>query len=235
MIGNIIPIPRLSEYDYIFPDPRYASKDGLVAFGGDLNPNRVLEAYKRGIFPWYSEGDPILWWSPDPRFILYLDKLKISRSLKKVLKKEIFEIRVDTNFYEVIKNCQTIKRKDQDGTWILPEIVDVFTILHERGFAHSIEVYQDGELVGGLYGLSLGSAFFGESMFSKVSNASKVAFVNLVKICKNFDFDFIDCQIPSEHLRRMGAEEIERVRFLDELELSLKKPSKIRKWSSYVS
>lgn len=225
-----IPIPRLSKYDYIFPDPRFASKEGLVAWGGDLNPNRVLEAYKQGIFPWFNEDDPILWWSPDPRFVLYLDDFKISRSLKKVLKKDIFEVRVDTNFYGVIKGCQTMKRKEGEGTWILPEVIDTFTILHERGFAHSIEVYQDDRLVGGLYGLSMGAAFFGESMFSKVSNASKVAFVKLVEIAREFNFDFIDCQIPSDHLRRVGAKEISRDRFLDELELALKKPSIIGKW-----
>ena len=224
-------ISKIDKYSYIFPDPRYSSKEGLVAFGGDLNPNRLLSAYKKGIFPWYSEGDPILWWSPDPRFILYPDDLKISKSLKKTLKKNIFEIKIDTNFYEVIKNCSQIKRKNQEGTWILPEIIEAFVKLHEMGFAHSIEVYKDSELVGGLYGISLGAAFFGESMFSKVSDASKVALVKLVEISKKFEFDFIDCQIPSEHLKRMGAIEIDRDRFLDELQIALQKPSKIGHWT----
>jgi len=224
-------IPKISQFSYIFPDPRNSSKEGLVAFGGDLDPNRILSAYKKGIFPWYSKGDPILWWSPDPRLVLYPDDLKISRSLKKILKKSIFEVRVDTNFKEVILNCKNIKRKDQEGTWILPEIVDAFNRLHQMGFAHSIEVYQDNKLVGGLYGLSLGAAFFGESMFSKVGNASKVALVKLVQISKEFNFDFIDCQIPTLHLKKMGAMEIGRDRFLDELELALQKPSKIRNWS----
>ena len=224
-------IPKISQFSYIFPDPRNSSKEGLVAFGGDLDPNRILSAYKKGIFPWYSKGDPILWWSPDPRLVLYPDDLKISRSLKKILKKSIFEVRVDTNFKEVILNCKNIKRKDQEGTWILPEIVDAFNRLHQMGFAHSIEVYQDNKLVGGLYGLSLGAAFFGESMFSKVANASKVALVKLVQISKEFNFDFIDCQIPTLHLKKMGAMEIGRDRFLDELELALQKPSKIRNWS----
>jgi len=223
-------IPKISKYSYIFPDPRYSSKEGLVAFGGDLDPNRVLSAYKMGIFPWYSEGDPILWWSPDPRFVLYPEDLKISRSLKKTLKKDIFKIKIDTNFSEVIRNCGTVKRKDQEGTWILPEIIEVFTKLHKMGFAHSIEVYKEDKLVGGLYGLSLGAAFFGESMFSKVSDASKVALVKLVEISKEFGFDFIDCQVPSEHLKRMGAIEISRDRFLDELEIALQKPGKIGKW-----
>lgn len=224
-------IPKISQFSYIFPDPRNSSKEGLVAFGGDLDPNRILSAYKKGIFPWYSKGDPILWWSPDPRLVLYPDDLKISRSLKKILKKSIFEVRVDTNFKEVILNCKNIKRKDQEGTWILPEIVDAFNRLHQMGFAHSIEVYQDNKLVGGLYGLSLGAAFFGESMFSKVGNASKVALVKLVQISKEFNFDFIDCQIPTLHLKKMGAMEIGRDRFLDELELALQKPSKIGNWS----
>nr|WP_281951372.1 leucyl/phenylalanyl-tRNA--protein transferase [Nitrosophilus kaiyonis] len=224
-------ISKIDKYSYIFPDPRYSSKEGLVAFGGDLSPNRLLSAYKKGIFPWYSEGDPILWWSPDPRFVLYPDSLKISRSLKKTLKKNIFEIKVDTNFYEVIKNCSQIKRKNQEGTWILPEIIEAFVNLHEMGFAHSIEVYKDSELVGGLYGISLGAAFFGESMFSKVSDASKVALVKLVEISKKFEFDFIDCQIPSDHLKRMGAIEIDRNRFLDELEIAMQKPGKVGKWN----
>lgn len=224
-------IPKISQFSYIFPDPRNSSKEGLVAFGGDLDPNRILSAYKKGIFPWYSKGDPILWWSPDPRLVLYPDDLKISRSLKKILKKRIFEVRVDTDFKEVILNCKNIKRKDQEGTWILPEIVDAFNRLHQMGFAHSIEVYQDNKLVGGLYGLSLGAAFFGESMFSKVGNASKVALVKLVQISKEFNFDFIDCQIPTLHLKKMGAMEIGRDRFLDELELALQKPSKIGNWS----
>ena len=224
-------IPKLSKYSYIFPDPRYSSKDGLVAFGGDLDPNRVLNAYKMGIFPWYSEGDPILWWSPDPRFVLYPMELKISKSLKKILKKDIFKIKIDTNFSEVIENCSKIKRKNQEGTWILPEIIEVFTKLHKMGFAHSVEVYKEGELVGGLYGVSLGAAFFGESMFSKVSDASKVALVKLVEMLKKFGFDFIDCQIPSEHLKKMGAVEISRDKFLDELQIALQKPSKIGHWT----
>jgi len=223
-------VPKIDRYSHIFPDPRYSSKEGLVAFGGDLDPNRILSAYKKGIFPWYNEGDPILWWSPDPRLVLYPSDIKISKSLKKVIKKEIFEIKIDSNFLEVIKNCKEIKRKNQEGTWILPEIVEVYTKLHNMGFAHSIEVYKDDILVGGLYGLSLGAAFFGESMFSKVSNASKVALVKLCEISKKFGFDFIDCQVPSEHLKKMGAVEISRDRFLDELHIALQKPSIIGKW-----
>ena len=157
-------IPRLSPFSYNFPDPRFASEEGIVAYGGDLSVARVLAAYKRGIFPWYSEGDPILWWSPDPRLVLYPQDIKISRSLKKSLKK--FEVKTDTNFCSVIQQCRDLRQ--EKGTWILPEVIDVFCELHQMGFAHSIEVYKEGELVGGLYGLSMGAAFFGESMFSKV-------------------------------------------------------------------
>ncbi len=217
-------IPRLSPYSFIFPDPKEAGPEGLVAYGGDLHPQRVLAAYKRGIFPWYNESDPILWWSPDPRLLLYPQDIKISRSLKKSLKK--FEVRVDTDFRGVITSCKDIRSE----TWILPEIVEVFCELHEMGFAHSIETYKDGELVGGLYGLSLGAAFFGESMFSRVSDASKVALVHLCQIAEEFGFDFIDCQIPSEHLKRLGAVEIGRVRFLEELHSALQKPGRYGKW-----
>ncbi len=220
-------IPRLSPYNHIFPDPRVASKEGLVAFGGDLDPERVLAAYMQGIFPWYSQGDPILWWSPDPRLVLYPDDIKISRSLKKSMKK--FTYKVDTNFCEVIRSCKELR--EDEGTWIVPEVVDTYCELHERGFAHSIEVYREEELVGGLYGLSLGAAFFGESMFSKVSDASKAALVKLCDIAKTFGFDFIDCQVPSDHLKRLGAVEITRERFLDELDLALHKHSHLGKWN----
>jgi leucyl/phenylalanyl-tRNA--protein transferase len=218
-------IPKLSPYSHIFPNPRDAGYEGLVAFGGDLHPDRVLRAYREGIFPWYSEGDPILWWSPNPRCVLYPEDIKVRPSLKKSLKK--FEVRVDTNFSEVIRNCKNLREE----SWILPEIIEVFEKLHKRGFAHSVEVYKDNELVGGLYGLSMGGAFFGESMFSKVSDASKVALVRLCDIAKEYEFDFIDCQIPSEHLKRMGAVEISRDRFLDELKRALEKKSYIGKWN----
>ncbi|WP_420827476.1 leucyl/phenylalanyl-tRNA--protein transferase [Nitrosophilus alvini] len=227
-------IPKLSRYDYIFPDPRYACDEGLVAFGGDLSENRLLAAYKHGIFPWYSEGDPILWWSPNPRLVLYPNDLKISKSLKKRLKKNIFEIRVDTNFKEVIENCGKIKRKDQSGSWILPEVVDAYCKLFDMGFAHSVEIYFEDRLVGGLYGVSMGAAFFGESMFSKMSDASKTALVHLCLLAKKWKFDFIDCQIPSDHLKRMGAVEISRDRFLDELEIALNKPGKIGNWNDMI-
>ncbi|SMC09054.1 leucyl/phenylalanyl-tRNA--protein transferase [Nitratiruptor tergarcus] len=220
-------IPRLSLYSYNFPDPRYASREGIVAYGGDLNPNRLLNAYKWGIFPWYNEGDPILWWSPDPRLLLYPTDIKISRSLRKSLKK--FTVKIDTEFKAVIESCKELRQ--EKGTWILPEVVEAFCELHEMGFAHSIEVYQEQTLVGGLYGLSMGAAFFGESMFSKVSDASKVALVHLCKLAEEFKFDFIDCQVPSDHLKRLGAVEIARDQFLDELERAMQKSSKVGKWT----
>lgn len=218
-------IPKLSPYNHLFPDPHDASKEGLVAFGGDLHPDRVLRAYREGIFPWYSEGDPILWWSPDPRLLLYPNDIKISRSLKKSLKK--FRVTTDEAFSAVIRSCRMLRFGD---TWILPELIEVFEELHERGFAHSVEVWRDKELVGGLYGLSMGAAFFGESMFHLVPDASKVALVRLCDIAKEFGFDFIDCQIPSEHLKRLGAVEVSRDRFLEELQIALAKKSHIGKW-----
>ncbi len=200
-----------------FPDPRLATESGLVAIGGDLSPETILKAYKKGIFPWYSEGDPILWWSPDPRMVLYPKDLKISRSLKKVLKKNKFTITFNRDFPSVIKMCAKTPRKGQDGTWILPEIIEAYTKLHEMGYAHSVEAYLGDELVGGLYGVVIGKVFFGESMFSRVSDASKVAFVHLVEKLKNEGFHFIDCQVSSYHLARFGAIEIPRDRFLEEL------------------
>jgi leucyl/phenylalanyl-tRNA--protein transferase len=211
-------IPRLG-YDYIFPNPRYAMKEGLLAYGGDLNPDRVLMAYRQGIFPWYNEGDPILWWSPDPRLLLYPQNFKIHRSLRKKLRQKRFHVRLDRNFETVMRHCAHVPRHGQVGTWILPEVVECYSLLHERGFAHSVEVYDEEErLVGGLYGVSTGTAFFGESMFSLEPDTSKIELAHMVELAKLWQFDFIDCQIPSDHLIRLGAERVERDRFLDELE-----------------
>ncbi len=193
--------------------------EGLLAYGGDLNPDRVLMAYRRGIFPWYNEGDPILWWSPDPRLLLYPDDFKISRSLRKKLRQKRFSVKLDRNFVSVMRHCADVPRHGQRGSWILPEVVEAYSSLHDRGFAHSVEVYdEESRLVGGLYGVSTGTAFFGESMFSLAPDASKVALAHLVALAKIWDFAFIDCQIPSEHLMRLGAVRVDRNRFLDELE-----------------
>ncbi|RUM49956.1 MAG: leucyl/phenylalanyl-tRNA--protein transferase [Hydrogenothermus sp.] len=209
-----------------FPDPYSAPKDFPLAIGGDLSPERLIFAYSIGIFPWYSEGEPILWWSLDPRMVLFPNELKISRSLKKVLRNKSFEIKFNTNFEEVIKNCATVKRKGQDGTWITNEMIDAYITLHKLGYAHSVETYLNGKLVGGLYGVAIGGAFFGESMFHKVSDASKVAFVHLVWHLQKKGFDIIDCQQSTPHMAKFGAREIPRSKFLDILSISTKKKIK---------
>ncbi|WP_228200555.1 leucyl/phenylalanyl-tRNA--protein transferase [Arcobacter peruensis] len=210
---NIYPLDKNS---YIFPDPNYANDKGIVAYGGDLNPNRIMTAYLNGIFPWYNESDPILWWSPNPRCILQLDELKISKSLKKTINKNIFEIKFDTNFRNIMIECKKIREGiDKKGTWISNEIIDAYTKLHEIGFAHSFEAYYEGELVGGGYGVNIGNIFCGESMFAKKTDASKVAFFHLVQRLKENDFKMIDCQIPSNHLQSLGAKTITRKEFLN--------------------
>lgn len=229
MSGKVY-IPQIRDFFFAFPDPYDAPKDLPLAWGGDLNPNRLILAYSKGIFPWYNENDPILWWSPDPRLVLYLHDLRVTKSLKRVIKSNKFEIKFDSNFKEVIKECSKIPRKNQNGTWIQSEVIDAYCELFDNGYAHSIEAYYEGKLVGGVYGVSLGKAFFGESMFAKMSDASKVAFVALVEKLKEWKFDFIDCQVPTEHLKSLGAIEISRERFLNELEESLTKGSHIGNW-----
>ncbi len=199
----------------IFPDPNLADKNGLLAYGGDLSPRRLVVAYQSGFFPWFEEGSPdILWWTPDPRMVLFPDKFKLSKSLRQKIRRQTFEIRVDSAFEQVIKACRAVPRPGQDGTWITDEIELAYTRLHRLGIAHSVECWQDGQLVGGLYGLSLGKIFFGESMFHKVSDASKVAFYYLSYFCKQLEFSFIDCQMHTDHLQRLGAEEMPRSAYL---------------------
>ena len=222
-------LPKLSSFDYTFPDPKTAPEDGLLAWGGDLEPKRLIEAYKRGIFPWYNQGDPILWWSPDPRSILFLDEIKISKSLKKSLKR--FDIRYDTNFEQVIKMCKESRVKKNEETWISDEMISSYVRLHKMGFAHSVESYFQKRLVGGLYGISIGGVFCGESMFSLMRDASKSALVMLTKRLKEFGYDFIDCQVPSQHLKNMGAVELEREKFLILLKKSLTKSFSIESWN----
>jgi leucyl/phenylalanyl-tRNA--protein transferase len=213
-----------------FPSPRFAGKDGLLAIGGDLSEKRLLLAYRMGLFPWFSDDQPILWWSPDPRLVLYPDEIRISKSLKKVIKKKMFHLTMDTAFEEVINACARVPRADDQGTWIVKDMIDAYCRLHESGFAHSVEAWYKGKLAGGLYGISLGKSFFGESMFTYMSNASKVAFVSLVDHLRRLSFDMIDCQIATAHLIRFGAIEISRDRFLDELEQSLDAPTRRDKW-----
>lgn len=217
---NIFP---LEKYSHTFPNPLYADDQGLLAFGGDLNPNRIMGAYAKGIFPWYNEGDPILWWSPNPRLILKLDELKVSKSLKKTISKNVFEIKFDTNFKQTMIECKKI-REDEEGTWIQDELIEAFCEIHESGFAHSFEAYYNGELVGGGYGINIGNIFCGESMFAKKTDASKVALYYLVQRLKEKGFSFIDCQIPSNHLISLGAKTIPRDEFLQLVKNSLENP-----------
>lgn len=203
--------------------------EGLLAVGGDLSPERLLEAYRRGIFPWYSEDQPVLWWSPNPRSVLFPDKLKISRSLKKTLNKNIYTVTLDTAFRDVMVACAQ-PRKDGNGTWITPDMIDAYCTLFEQGHAHSVETWLNDELVGGLYGIAIGKVFFGESMFSKKTDASKVAFTKLVQQLKAWGFELIDCQIQSVHLDSLGAENIPRRHFTDLLGQYCQLPATCSPW-----
>lgn len=217
--------------ELVFPDPSLAEAEGLLAVGGDLKLDRILLGYSMGIFPWYSQGQPIFWWTPDPRLIILPDGVHISKSLKRTLKSNKFEVRFDTCFKEVIRLCATVIRDGQLGTWITNEMREAYYQLHEAGFAHSVECIFEGELVGGLYGVSLGKAFFGESMFSLKADASKVSLVVLSRVLAELEFEFIDCQIPTKHLKRMGAFEIRRDEFLSKLRHALILPSHVGSWS----
>jgi leucyl/phenylalanyl-tRNA--protein transferase len=199
------------------------SPNGLLCAGGELSTQRLIEAYRHGIFPWFSEGDPILWWSPDPRMVLFPDELKVSRSLRKTVQRGVYETRVDTAFREVMEACAA-PREGQHGTWIMPEMVAAYTKLHHMGIAHSFESWRDGELVGGLYGLALGKVFFGESMFARAPDASKVALVKLVEALQARDFRVIDCQQATAHLSSLGAREIPRKEFSKLLQESIQYP-----------
>ncbi len=222
-------IPRLSSFSYSFPDPRLACEKGLLAWGGDLKKDRVLSAYAQGIFPWYNEDDPILWWSPNPRLVLFTKDIKISKSLKRSMKK--FEIRYDTNFEKVINLCRGVRLENGEKSWISDDIIELFNALHVEHFAHSVEAYYDGKLVGGLYGLYLGGMFCGESMFSQESDASKATLIGLCTKVDELGGDFIDCQVPTEHLKSMGAKEIKRDDFLDLIKKSLETKSYFGSWS----
>jgi len=213
-----------------FPPPYLASKEGLLAVGGDLSQKRLLLAYRTGIFPWFSDDEPILWWSPDPRLVLYPEEVRVSKTLKKIIKKKMFHVTMDSAFVQVINQCAKIRLQNNQGTWVVKEMIDAYCKLHESGFAHSVEAWYQGELAGGLYGVSLGKCFFGESMFTRVSNASNVVLVKLVEHLNALSFDMIDCQLTTEHLLRFGAREIPRVSFLKQLEESLKAPTKKGKW-----
>ena len=203
--------------EIIFPNPELALQDpdGLLCLGGDLSSRRLIKAYSNGIFPWFSDGDPIMWWSPDPRAVLFLDKLHVSKSLSKCIRKNKFNVTWDKAFGDVISNCSKSPRKNQDGTWITADMQEAYIRLHELGVAHSVESWKNGVLVGGLYGVAIGKVFFGESMFSLASNASKVALVFLVKKLLKDGFVMIDCQQETNHILSMGAEVIPRSKFLN--------------------
>ena len=218
---------------YSFPNPRNASDEGLLAYGGDLSSCRLLTAYRKGIFPWYSDGDPILWWSPNPRLLLYPDKFVLRKSFRRVLRSGRFSVSFDSCFEDVIDHCSSMYREGQGGSWITDEIKEAYIRLHQEGFGHSVEVYRDGELVGGLYGLSMGKAFFGESMFSLCSDASKVAFKALSDVLGSRGYDFIDCQMETDHMVGLGAEVVQRDIYLDALEDTLEKPSDLGSWQDF--
>jgi leucyl/phenylalanyl-tRNA--protein transferase len=223
-----MPVFRLTER-LAFPRPELA-EDGLLAVGGDLSPERLLLAYSSGIFPWYEEGVPILWHSPDPRMVLLASQHHEPRSLRKAARKRGYELRMDTAFDEVIRACAGSPRPGQDGTWITQDMEEAYRALHRLGFAHSIETYQNGELVGGLYGVSLGAAFFGESMFARAPDASKAAFAAALRQLSRWGVELVDCQVHTEHLERFGAELWPRSRFLSELAVALKAPTRRGRW-----
>jgi len=212
-----------------FP-PVHLAEDGLLAIGGDLRPERLLLGYAQGIFPWYAENLPILWHSPDPRMVMTTRDLVVQRSLRKAIRKRPYELRMDTAFLRVLEGCASAPRPGQSGTWLIPEMVDAYTQLHELGFAHSIEAWQGGELVGGLYGVSLGAAFFGESMFARAPDASKIAFAAAVRQLDAWGIGLIDCQVHTEHLERFGAYEVPRRDYLELLSLALDHETRGGKW-----
>lgn len=200
--------------DLFFPPVSQANRDGILAIGGDLSTERLLLAYKSGIFPWFDPGDPILWWSPNPRMVLFLDELIVSKSMRSILNRNVFTVTFNQNFRDVISNCQNVKRNGQTGTWITNDMIEAYCNLNESGIAKSVEVWQNDELVGGLYGIDLGTIFCGESMFSLVSNASKVAFITLVEQLKKENYKLLDCQVYNPHLESLGCREIKRIEFL---------------------
>jgi leucyl/phenylalanyl-tRNA--protein transferase len=215
-----------------FPDVSLAEREpnGLLAVGGDLSPQRLINAYVQGIFPWFSEGEPILWWSPDPRTVLFPEQIKISRSLKKTLKKQLYSVSFDRDFHGVIEACSR-PRESSPGTWLLPEMIKAYHTQHELGLAHSVEVWQDQELVGGLYGMAIGGVFFGESMFSRRPDTSKIALVHLSRTLQAWDFKMIDCQVYTQHLASLGAQEIPRQTFCDHLQVWRRLPGRPGSWA----
>jgi leucyl/phenylalanyl-tRNA--protein transferase len=229
-----MPVYLLTD-ELVFPPPERASREGVVAIGGDARPERLLLAYAQGIFPWPAEGMPLLWFSPDPRFVLIPRDAHVGRTLRKRVRRGDFEVRFDTSFRAVIEACAEAPRPGQDGTWITDSLVAGYCALHERGFAHSIEAWRGGRLVGGLYGVSLGRAFFGESMFAREDDASKVAFAVLLAHLVHWDFHFVDCQVHTEHLERFGAVDWPRTRFLRLLRHALTFETRVGPWTTELA
>lgn len=228
---SYVSMVRLHRHDLRFPPVDQASPEGLLAVGGDLRPERLLEAYRHGIFPWYNDDQPILWWSPDPRAVLFPEKLHVPRSLQKRLRQNLFTVTLDTSFRNVMEQCAGPRPQyPEGGTWITREMLDAYTQLHELGYAHSVETWQDGHLVGGLYGIAIGGAFFAESMFTKVDDAGKMALVRLVRQLQTWNFCIIDCQQSSPHVSRFGAEEIPRSDFIRCLTAALELPNRLGRW-----
>lgn len=225
-----MPIFALNE-EIKFPAVELAEENGILAIGGDLSPERLIEAYSNGIFPWYSQDDPIIWWTPDPRFVLFPGEVKLSRTTKQVVRRKIFEITYDKSFITVITECQK-PRKSEQSTWITGEMLDAYIKLHNSGLAHSVEAWKDGKIAGGLYGISLGRCFFGESMFTLESNASKAAFVTLVSKLQELNFLIIDCQVYTDHLKQFGARQIPRSDFIKHIKKGLQHKTLIGNWGN---
>jgi len=228
-----MPVFELDER-MLFPPVELAEGNGIIAVGGDLSVERLIAAYGSGIFPWFSEGDPIIWWSPDPRFVLFTNELRVSRSMRQTLRRGIFELTIDRCFESVIRSCGE-PRPNQDGTWITDEMVNAYIELHRQGFAHSVEAWKDGELAGGLYGVSLGRCFFGESMFTRENNASKAAFIHLVNVLLAKGFHLIDCQVYTSHLESLGARMVPRKQFMDLLSKELRYDTISGDWGSLMA
>lgn len=227
-----MPIYGLDSDHLYFPDPHLAADDGLLAVGGRLREDWILKAYEQGIFPWFNQNDPVLWWSVDPRSVLFFDSLHIQKSMRPYLNSDEYTFTLDTAFTDVMIACANAPGRGKDGTWISQSMIEVYTSLHRMGVAHSAEIKKGEKLVGGLYGVSLGKAFFGESMFSNEKNMSKLAFIRLSQYLERRDYDFIDCQVPTEHLSRLGAKNITRQEYLERLKSSLAKETHVGNWKA---
>jgi len=226
----------LNKNNLIFPHPHTADKSGIVAIGGDLSLERLKLAYPYGFFPWYNPGEPIIWWHPDPRFVIFTHEIRVTKSMRPYFNQERYKLTFDQEFLKVIEACQHIKRKGQPGTWISDEIIEAYYELHQEGFAHSVEVWdQDENLVGGLYGTCFGKIFFGESMFSVESNTSKFALISLAKLLQRKGFEIIDCQMPNDHLKKMGGRYLKREKFLEYLRQNIFEETLTHDWNTIIN